>query len=212
MDVTILKIDPKKRFSDIERYLPFVSAERQQRIERLKPERSKVISLMSGMLLSAVLSERCGVFPNELRYSYGEHGKPFLEGHPECCFSLSHSGELIALACGDSAVGIDVQKIDREKKHPMRFLHQNERKSILAAEDKAEEFCRIWTMNEAFVKLTGEGLSRGFNSFDVLSMEECEFRTQLIGEYMLTICTNNFTSEPKIHTITENELIDRLFY
>ena len=212
MDVTILRYDLKKRFSDIERYLPFISAERQQRIERLKPERSKVTSLMSGMLLSAVLSERCGVFPNELRYSYGEHGKPFLTNHPECCFSISHSGELIALVCADEPVGIDVQEIELEKKHPLRFLHQNERHSILMAEDKAAEFCRIWTMNEAFVKLTGEGFSRGFSSFDVLSIDKCEFFTQRIDKYMLTICTKNFTSEPKIHTITENELIRHLFY
>ena len=212
MDVTILRYDTNMRYSDIERFLPFISHERQERIERLKPEKSKVSSLLSGMLLSAVLSERCGVFPNELRYSYGEHGKPFLESHPECCFSLSHSGELIALVCSDVPVGIDVQKIDREKDHPLRFLHQNERQCILNAEDKAAEFCRIWTMNEAFVKLTGEGMARGFGSFDVLTMDEYEFRTQHIGDYMLTICTNNFTSEPKIHTITEIELIQRLFY
>lgn len=212
MDITLLKTDPKKRYSDIERFLPFVSAERQQRIEQLKPEESKVTSLLSGMLLSAVLSDRCGVFPNELRYSYGEHGKPFLENQPECCFSLSHSGELIALVCSDVPVGIDVQRIDREKEHALRFLHANERQSILTAEDKAAEFCRIWTMKEAYVKFTGEGMSRAFSDFDVLNMEECGFRTQCIGEYMLTICTNTFTSEPKIHTITENELIDRLFY
>lgn len=212
MDVTILKHEKNIRFSDIERFLPFVNAERQQRIARLIPEKSKVTSLMSGMLLSAVLSERCGVFPNELCYAYGEHGKPFLASHPECCFSLSHSGELVALVCSDSPVGIDVQKIDRDKEHGMRFLHPNERQSVLTAEDKAAEFCRLWTMKEAYVKLTGEGMSHSFSSFDVLNMEECEFRTQRMGEYMLTICTNNFTSEPKIHTITENELIDHLFY
>lgn len=212
MDVTILQFDPKKRYSDLERFLPFISPERQERIERLMSEKSKVTSLLSGMLLSAVLSERCGVFPNELRFSCGEHGKPYLPDHPECCFSLSHSGGLISLVCSDVNVGLDIQQITPEKEHGLRFLHPNERESILSAEDRAAEFCRIWTMKEAFVKLTGEGMSRSFSGFDVLNMEECCFLTERIGDYMMTICTNYFTTDPKILTITENELIDHLFY
>lgn len=205
MVVTLLKFDPKQSFSALEKYMPLVSAERQARIAQLKSEHGKVTSLMSGLLLSAVLAKRCGVSHDKLHFAYGEHGKPYLPDYPECCFSLSHSGGYIALACGNEPVGVDVQQILPRKQNAQRFLHENERQSILAAEDKAEQFCRIWTMKEAYVKLTGDGMSKSFSSFDVLSMPEISFFTQRMDDHILTICTNKFTSKPEIHTITEIE-------
>ncbi len=207
MLVTLLKFDRNKPFSELSQYMPLVSRERRARIERLIPEESKVASLMSGLLLSAVLSERCGVPHDKLAFAYGEHGKPYLPDHPECCFSLSHSGCYAALACGDEPVGADIQRMTEKQQHAQRFFHENERQSILAAEDKAEQFFRIWTMKEAYVKLTGEGISGRFGSIDVLSMPEHSFYTQRFDDYILTICTNKFTSQPKIHIITEFEAL-----
>ncbi len=211
MVVTLLKFDPDKPFSELEKYMPLLTADRRARIERLIPERGKVTALMSGLLLSVVLSERCGVAPAKLHFAYGEHGKPYLPEFPECRFSLSRSGEYIALACGEDEVGIDIQQILPQKQHAQRFLHPMERQSILLAEDKAELFCRVWTMKEAYVKLTGEGMSRSFSGFDVLAMPENRFFTQRIGDHILTICTNKFTSQPEIHTITEIEFLTTFF-
>lgn len=207
MVVTLLKFDPEKPFSELSKYMPLLSAERQARIEQSRSEQSRVTSLLSGLLLSAVLSERCGTSPDKLRFAYGGHGKPYLPEHPECCFSLSHSHGYAALACDDEPVGVDIQQILPQKQHAQRFLHTDEQQSILAAEDKAEQFCRIWTMKEAYVKLTGEGMSRSFSSFDVLSMPENSFFTQRLTDHILTICTNKFTSQPEIHTITEIEFL-----
>lgn len=209
MVVTLLKFDPDKPFSEVSEYIPLLSAERRARVERLKTEQSRVESLISGLLLSAVLSERCGTSPDKLRFAYGEHGKPYLPDYPECCFSLSHSRGYAALACDDEPVGADIQQILSQKQHALRFLHPDEQKSILSAEDKAEQFCRIWTMKEAYVKLTGEGMSRSFSSFDVLLMPESSFFTQRLTDHILTICTNKFTSQPEIHTITEIDLLSR---
>lgn len=207
MDITLLKFDPKQPFSTLERYLPLLSAQRQARIERLVSEQGRVTSLLSGLLLAKVLSDRCRVDRGQLRYAYGEHGKPYLPEHPSCCFSLSHSGGYIALACGNEPVGVDIQQILPQKEHALRFLHPAEQQNILDAQDRAEQFCRIWTMKEAYVKLTGEGMSRSFGSFNVLKMSENSFFTERIDDHMLTICTNKFVSKPEIHIITENELL-----
>ena len=211
MEITLLKFDTEQPFSELEKYLPLLSPERRERTERLIPEQSKVTSLLSGLLLSVVLSERCGVACDKLRFAYGEHGKPYLPEYPECHFSLSHSGDYIALVCGNVECGLDVQKISCRKLHVLRFLHPAERQSIAEAQNSNDEFYRIWTMKEAYVKLTGEGMSHRFDSFDVLSMHDICFYTQRIGDHMLTLCTNKSTINPEIHTITENEIFDCLF-
>ena len=211
MEITLLQFDPKQPFSVLEKYMSVISDDRRERIERLASEQGKVTSLLSGLVLSEVLSDRCKVGCRQLRFAYGEHGKPYLPDYPDCCFSLSHSGGYIALACDDEPVGIDIQLMSPHRQHALRFLHPAEQQSILAADNNAEQFCRIWTMKEAYVKLTGDGMSKGFGSFNVLAMPENSFFTERIGSYMLTLCTNKFVSQPKIHTITENELLASVF-
>ena len=67
----------------------------------------------------------------EAAFTYGEHGKPYLNGF---CFNLSHSGTLAVLAVADGEVGVDVEK-------------------IAAASDKL--ICRVCT--GIFPHLDGEG-------------------------------------------------------
>lgn len=88
---------------------------------------------------------------------FGEHGKPYLEGTP-LHFNLSHSGKLLAVAVSDLEVGIDVQE-RTEKGYP--FLRMR-----LTPAEREEDFFRLWTAKEAYVKLRGTTLAHTLFSLE----------------------------------------------
>ena len=111
-----------------------------------------------------------GIPMEEVRYVYGENGKPYL--HENCFhFSLSHSGKYAVLAVSNKPVGIDVE---RQKKNRLlvakRCFHKNEYADIMALPDEGSRnrrFLEYWTMKEAYVKRTGEGLRIPLRSFEI---------------------------------------------
>lgn len=115
-------------------------------------------------------------------------GKPYIENSP-VHFNLTHSGEWLALAVGLCRVGIDLQQTvpvhGGIQKMADRFYTAEDAAAIRALAEKKSDFChahtesefcqnaqadlffRIWTIREAYVKYTGEGLSRSLNSFSI---------------------------------------------
>ena len=76
-------------------------------------------------------------------------------------FNISHSGDYAVLALSDGRVGIDVEKI-----RPVDFkiaeacFHGKELESFNFDPDKRpENFYRLWTLKESFIKAVGQGLS-----------------------------------------------------
>ncbi|MGN0204059.1 MAG: 4'-phosphopantetheinyl transferase family protein [Coprococcus sp.] len=91
--------------------------------------------------------------------NFGEVGKPYLSNRPDIHFNLSHTAGLVACAVGSRPVGIDVEKIRPFPRSVLRKLTEKERIYIQSAEQQDEAFMRVWTMKEACIKLTGEGLA-----------------------------------------------------
>ncbi len=96
------------------------------------------------------------------------HGKPYIKELPNVHFSISHSGNIWACAMGETPVGLDIQtegKVDAEK-IARRFFHPSE--IAWLQEHGWEQFARIWAKKESYVKLTGDGLSKGLDYFSVV--------------------------------------------
>ena len=93
----------------------------------------------------------------------GSHGKPyFLKPYDGYHFNISHSGDIVVMAVGDSPVGVDVERIGRAKdymKLARRFFYKHEYERVETAIQSEDEFYRVWTYREALSKLVGEGLS-----------------------------------------------------
>ena len=85
-------------------------------------------------------------------------------------FNLSHSGSYAVCAVSDAPVGVDIEvrRKNTNLKVAKRFFSQAENDyidSFETLESREDAFYRIWTLKEAFVKATGEGLSRPLNEF-----------------------------------------------
>ena len=123
-------------------------------------------------LLRALLAERIGVPPDELRFGRepcplcgGEdHGRPVLaDPGPGLEFSLSRAAGLALVALAPTPVGVDVEALPDpgtvDDVAPL--LHPAEQARIadarLAARPAA--FARAWTRKEAYLKALGSGIA-----------------------------------------------------
>ena len=111
-------------------------------------------------LLSALLADEVGLEPTrEIRRT--ETGKPYFPDYPDLQFSLSHSGGLSLCALGEEAIGADIERIrPRSLKLPRYALGDREYAWFEGRGSRWEDFYTLWTLKEARVKCTGEGLFR----------------------------------------------------
>ncbi len=85
---------------------------------------------------------------------FDANGKPGFADVP-LFFSISHSGDVCAVAVSDRPVGADIERV-REQYRP-RLIER----SLSAAEKAAfdGDFTRLWCRKEAVAKMTGEGIT-----------------------------------------------------
>lgn len=119
--------------------------------------------------------------------TYEPNGKPVAKN---CYVSISHSGDHVAVCRNDDVpVGIDIEKMtDRNfNKIANRFFCGKELE-IFNENPTAETFYEIWTRKEAYSKILGTGVSEVVKGFDVYSLANYEFETQIAGEYLVSLC------------------------
>ena len=141
------------------------------RANRFKFEGDRRRFMVARGQLRNILGRYLGTDPQKLAFSYGPRGKPHLAA--PVGFNVSHSEELalVAVAC-QRIVGVDLEAIrvirDFEK-IAERFFSSRENAELAGMQDieRQEAFFRCWTLKEAYVKATGDGLTRPTESFDV---------------------------------------------
>jgi 4'-phosphopantetheinyl transferase len=107
-------------------------------------------------------------FDRDCRRCGKPHGKPAVRGGgPE--LSVSHSGDLVAVALATAPVGVDVEQLDGRARELgdgdpaalARMVLAEEERAALAAvepEGRARAFLVAWTRKEAVTKARGDGL------------------------------------------------------
>ena len=87
-------------------------------------------------------------------------GKPYLLGHQGVDLSYSHCGTVLFAAAGGGALGADIELVrPRLTGLPKRCCNERELDWFSARGRQWEDFYTLWTLKEARVKCTGEGMS-----------------------------------------------------
>ncbi len=173
---------------DLKVGLQEISQQRRDRALQFKFEQGQRTCVLAYLLLKRALREEYGITENPL-FEYGEHGKPSIVGHPEIYFNFSHCKEAVACAVSDQPIGIDVESTTHYKESVARYvMNEDELKEILQADHPEVVFTRLWTMKEARLKLTGEGINDKMK--DVLVGDKKRYTTEehLSKGYILTVC------------------------
>lgn len=164
-------------------------------------ERSRVDRCRSSQLqnrfvavrgnLRIILGNWLGCLPQEVRFGYGDRGKPQIDADyflsyrqslptPDVAlphFNLTHSQDwALYVVSGDRSVGIDLEYVDYRRDVlglARRFFAESERiflDRIAVCGDHHSvhrHFFRAWTLKEAYGKATGQGISHLLAEVDV---------------------------------------------
>lgn len=136
-----------------------VCEERRKKVDFFRFMNDKRLSLAAGYLFEQGLRER-GVTDWSLRY--GEFEKPYLKDTDNLFFSLSHSGNYAVCVFFDREIGIDIEQIAQVDAGLIRHVCTDSEYHYLmdiSEKGRQEEFCRLWTAKESYMKLLGVGLS-----------------------------------------------------
>lgn len=176
-----------------------LNEKRIRKILRCKQPMGRKQRLGAGLLLKQCL-ENNGLSEQEI--VYGDNGKPEIEGMH---FNLSHSGEIVVCALSNETVGCDIEIIANMREGmAQRFFTEKEIHYLNSfhKEEKTEEFYRLWTMKESYMKMTGEGMKLALNRFEFLfddkiqvyrdgSLQACNIKEYDVPGYKLTVCTED---------------------
>ncbi|MFE8071680.1 4'-phosphopantetheinyl transferase superfamily protein [Marinobacteraceae bacterium S3BR75-40.1] len=166
---------------------PLNRAER-EKLSRYRRTEDRLEFLVSRYVVRRCLSELSCAHPGELRLTNLSTGQPVivsLDGESQVAsVSLSHTHGAVALLAGPRAVkcGIDVERMtDLNVKQLLtaRFFSSREREWVESGSSVASirsRFFRVWTLKEAYLKATGEGMAGFSDKVEVLpvSHEQAE--------------------------------------
>ncbi|MCR5675659.1 MAG: 4'-phosphopantetheinyl transferase superfamily protein [Lachnospiraceae bacterium] len=116
------------------------------------------------------------------------HGKPVFADGQGPHFSLSHSGRIAVCAISEAGpVGIDVQEIGGHKEIDgivRRFFHPAEQEFLkrVGPAHKDHVFYELFSCKEAFIKMTGKGLTEDLTGFCIERGKDGCFRYVRMGQ------------------------------
>lgn len=140
-----------------------------KRAESYVKEKDQLFSLLGKLLVaySYRLMYNAGIDWSKADFSDWSK-KPKYDG--DFYFNISHSGTIVACAFSNEDVGLDIQQINPiDGLDYKSVLTEVEYDNVQKSKNQLKSFWEYWTLKEATLKLTGEGLLgdlHGFNFFN----------------------------------------------
>jgi 4'-phosphopantetheinyl transferase len=159
------------RYSDLGRYYPilssFLCAEEVIRAAEFKKQKDAQNYILRHGLVRAVLGQYIQEEPGKVLFVHGMCGKPDLDpesNDQDIRFSLSSTGEMVCLGVTRrSGIGLDIVKTTthcRISEIGQYLFTPGEREWIARTnpDRRSNRFFRIWSLKEALLKATGNGV------------------------------------------------------
>jgi len=169
--------------------------DRKRRADRYLRRKDGLRCLVAGELLRSVVTQELRI--TEFSVVKDPGGKPRIAGQDHFHYNLSHSGNRVVIAWGDSPIGADVQQMhmDTGKEELARqFFTKDEQDYIFEQPELTQtRFYRVWTGKESYLKYLGTGLKVSLDSFSILSPEVSpmlRFRFLPDG-YCISLCSSD---------------------
>lgn len=170
--------DEVKSVALLNQYSELLSPCERENVNRMGGDQLKKRALLARALVRTTIARyqtNCQMNPRSLKFRKNIYGKPEVEWQnennfspPPLHFNISHTSSMIA--CGVTVnvpIGIDVEEKQRRIKNNIiafaqRYFSPYEVKLLTAISDpevQHQEFIKLWTLKEAYVKALGKGFS-----------------------------------------------------
>jgi len=169
VEVYLCELPKEKNQISLEKLLPNISVEKQNRIKKFVQINDAYRTLLGELLVRFALYKRYGSIPKQLEFDKNFYGKPFLCQYPSFHYNVSHSGDWVVCAVYNKKIGVDIEKIlPFDWQMAKGFFTRGEYWELLnTKEERNAFFYDLWTLKESYVKAQGRGLSIPLNSFNV---------------------------------------------
>ena len=150
--------------------VPLFCGERQAEIDSISNERVRREKYYVWKLLEYAIKNSLGADASRLCFKKNENGKWFCDGFE---FSLSHSGDVLAVVVSKSAVGVDVERIRVKNSERMSNYiltkSELEKYNSICEEEREAWLIQKWCQKEAIFKFQNK------NSFSASEIETEKF-------------------------------------
>jgi 4'-phosphopantetheinyl transferase len=144
-----------------------LSTDERERAGRFRFDHHRARYVVCRGLLRALLARYLGVAAGEVRFSYGEHGKPALAAPAGSAleFNVTHAeGMALFAVTPDRALGVDLEQVRCPADLPalVQSVFSGNEQAVfhgLPASQRLEAFFRCWTRKEAYMKAIGQGMA-----------------------------------------------------
>lgn len=209
----ILIAEPPLSGERFEAMLPYVSKEKRERIGKFRFFSDAQNCLLGDILARAEICRATGLANGQLVFGKNKYEKPYLQGHPEVNFNISHCSHYVALAVDSKPVGIDIECVKPFSENIAKRFFAADEVSYINAEAgglRCRRFFEVWTKKEALIKWEGKGLSKPLPSFSVFSEAEhgsVYFHEAFADDEVLChVCTTE-KNPPQVRVIGVEELL-----
>lgn len=225
MDIYAVNIINKLNVGLYEIFLSFIDENKKLKINKFKNNDDKIRTLVGDILIRSIICNRLHIFNKEIEYEYNSYGKPNLKNNKGFYFNISHSGIWVVAVVDYRPVGIDIEKVSTIDYTSIarRFFKNDEYRWLLAQKKnkRLEDFYKLWTLKESYIKMVGTGLTMPLNSFSIIFDNSRDihltvnndfarnsyFKTYIIDrEYMIAVCSENDNFASRVHIINYDEM------
>ena len=167
-----------------------LSSDECDRASRFVFDRDREKYTVARGTLRLLLGQYLNSQPEQIQFSYGPQNKPYPakeSNQSTLQFNLAHSQNMAVYAITrHQELGVDIEAIrpmDDKEQIARRFFSSTECDSLISLpkEQQLIGFFNCWTRKEAFLKATGDGLTRPLDSFNVSLTPGAPAKLQSIG-------------------------------
>ncbi|SHO47735.1 4'-phosphopantetheinyl transferase family protein [Anaerocolumna xylanovorans] len=211
MHLYIMEIQDYNWCDQDERFLPFVSCERRDRIKRYIFDIDKKLSLYGALLIRTGIIKKLNCENNSLKFALDEYGKPHLLNNRDLYFNMSHTRNAVICGVADVPIGVDIERIAEPCYDITEKCFHNDERALLGAQgnEQKELFFKLWTQKEAYTKCSGVGICQDLTKINVLDKEVQEkIITGFYADYVYSVYLEKSMEEVNLVKMTVDSLAE----
>lgn len=189
VEYAVYRIDREKDFPTLDERISRLPAWRRRDALSYPRPSDRLQSAVACELLGELLLKYCGIPADRFRIEYDLYGKPSVAGRDDVYISLAHCRLGVVAAVADVPVGCDIEEIARPYRDNGAVVADycftgGERRAIMAADDPALEFTKIWTVKESLFKLDN---SLDIENIDTAHLPGLRVVSAISTDYVATV-------------------------